>query len=159
MPLAILHCNALSFRPWEFGWTSRFSGTHKSVVGIGSIAIVESLQQGETTSYFCNCNATSSSANTSCIQRLVHTFTCHVLSIIGQSNMYCILLPLTQRLMSLGQNHNLHSSLLVERYSSFNPLYVGTWVSCLLVPTLALHKVFVSVCITQNLWQNWVSIL
>jgi hypothetical protein len=61
------------------------------------------------------------------------------------------LFPLIQRLMSSGQNQNLYSTLLVERYSFFNPLYVGAGVPCLPVPILELHKVYVLACITQHL--------
>jgi hypothetical protein len=53
--------------------------------------------------------------------------------------------------MSLGQNQNLYSTLLVERYFSFNLFYVGVGVPCLPTPTLALHKVIVLACIAQHL--------
>ena len=57
------------------------------------------------------------------------------------ANTYFFLVPFTQRLMSSRQNQNLYSTLLVEQNSFLNPLYVDTCVSCLLLPTLALHIV------------------
>ena len=42
------------------------------------------------------------------------------------------------------------STLLVEQYLFFNPVYVGDGVPCFLVPTLPLHKVFVLACIAQH---------
>ena len=108
-----------------FQWYTKF------VQGKRSVAIVESLRRGERTSLCCNWNPTSSSANTSCLEILVPIFTCNVLGTIGQSNTYFFLLSLTQCLMSSGQNQNSYSTLLVERYYFFNPLYVGAGVPCL----------------------------
>jgi hypothetical protein len=73
-----------------------------------------------------------------------------VLGSIGQSNTYFFLLPLTQRLMSSGQNQNSYSTLLGKRNSFLSPLYVGACVSCFPVPTLALHIVHVMVCSAQH---------
>ena len=134
----------------DVGWASGFSGTWKSVWGIGSIAIVESLWWGERASLCCNWNLTSSSANTSCLERLVPIFTSHMLGTTGQSSTY-FLLPVTQRLMSSWQNQNSYSTLWVEPYSFFNPFYVQIGVPCLPIPTLALHKVLVLACIAQHL--------
>jgi hypothetical protein len=53
--------------------------------------------------------------------------------------------------MSSGQNQNSYSTLFVERYSFFNPLYVGASVPCLPALTLALQKILVLVCIAQHL--------
>ena len=64
-----------------------------------------------------------------------------VLGITGQYYTYFFLLPLTQRLILSEKNQNLYSTLLIEQYSFFIPLYVEARVPCLLVPTLALHKV------------------
>ena len=87
----------------------------------------------------------------SCLERLVTIFTCHMLGTTGQSSTYFFLFPLTQRLMSSGQNQNSYSTLLVERNSFFNHVYVGAGVPCLPVPTLALHKIPVLACIAQHL--------
>ena len=59
-------------------------------------------------------------------------------------------MPLTQRLMSLGQNQNSYSTLLVERNFFLSPLYIGVGVPCLLLPTLELHIVFVMACNAQH---------
>jgi hypothetical protein len=53
--------------------------------------------------------------------------------------------------MSSGQNQNLYSTLLVERYFFFNLLYVGVGVPCLPIPPLTLHKVHVLACIAQHI--------
>ena len=74
-----------------------------------------------------------------------------MLGTICQSSTYFFFFPLTQHLMSPWQNQNLYSTLLVERYSFFNLLYVRDGVSCLPVPILVLHKVYVLACITQHL--------
>ena len=53
--------------------------------------------------------------------------------------------------MSSKQNQNSNSILLVDRKSSFIPLYVGVGVPCLPISTLALHKVHILLCIAQHL--------
>jgi hypothetical protein len=98
----------------------------------------------------CNWNPTSSSINTSCLERLVPIFIGHMLETTGQSSTY-FLFPLIQRLMSSCQNQNLYSTLSVERYSFFNSLYVEAGVLCLPVPILVLLKVYVLACITKHL--------
>ena len=52
--------------------------------------------------------------------------------------------------MLLGQNQNSYFTLLGERNSILSPLYVGAGVSCLLLPTLALHIVHVMACNAQH---------
>ena len=128
------------------GWASGFGGIEKCERGMGRVAIVESLRRGDNASLCCSWNPTSSSAKTSSLDRLVPIFTGHVLGTIGQSNTYFFLLPLTQRLMSSGQNQNSYSTLLGERNSFLSPLYVGAGVPCFPVPTLALHIVPVMAC-------------
>ena len=71
----------------EVGWTSGFSGARKRMRGIGNAVIVESMRWGERTSMY-NYNPTSSSANTSCFEKLVPIFTSHVLDTTCQSNMF-----------------------------------------------------------------------
>ena len=123
------------------GWASGFGGIQKCERGMGSVAIVESLWRGDNASLCCSWNPTSSSVKTSSLDRLVPIFTGHVLGTIGQFNTYFFLLPLTQHLMSSGQNQNSYSTLLEKRNSFPNPLYVGADVSCFPIPTLTLHKV------------------
>ena len=50
----------------------------------------------------------------------------------------------------------LYSTLLVERYSFFKPLYMGAVVPWFRVPTSALHKV---ACITNIFQQSWLEIM
>jgi hypothetical protein len=104
-----------------------------------SQSIVESLRRGESASFSRNWNQASSSTKTSSLNRSVFV-TSHVLGTISQSNKN-FLLPLIEHLMSSRNYHKLYSTLLVERHFFLIPLYVGVGVSCLLVPTLALHKV------------------
>lgn len=86
------------------------------------------------------------------LNKLLPIFTCHMLSaIIGKFSVYIFLLPLTQCLMSLGQNHSSYSTLLVEHNSFSNPYYIGVGLSCLHISTFALHKVRVLTYIVQHL--------
>ena len=82
----------------EFGWASKFSGAWKSIQGILSVAILESLHWGEIASLCYNWNLEFLSANTSSLERLVPIFTDHVLGTTCQSNKYFFLLPLAQHL-------------------------------------------------------------
>lgn len=68
-----------------------------------------------------------------------------MLGIIGE----VFLLPLTQCLMSYGQTkpHTLHCW---WNNCFLKPLYIGTKVPGVPVPTLALHKIFELVCIFQH---------
>ena len=143
----------------EVGWAFGFSGTQKSVRGIGSVAIVESLWRGQRTSLCCNWNPTSSSANTSCLERLVLIFTGHVLGTTSQSNTYFFLLPLIQRLMSSGQNQNSCFKFLVEGYSFFNPLYVGAGVPCCKFRLWHCTKSLYWLASPNIFWQSLVAIL
>ena len=59
-----MHC-LFELKSW---WVSEFGGTWKSVRGIGSVAIVDTIWQGERTSFYCNWNPMSLSANTSCLK-------------------------------------------------------------------------------------------
>ena len=117
---------------------------------MGKVAIVENLQRGDNTFFCCNWNPTSSNVTTSSFDRLVLIFTGHVLGTIGQSNTYFFKLPLTQHLMSLGQNQNSYSPLLGERNYTMNHLHVEACVPCFPIPTLALHIVLIMVCIAQH---------
>ena len=112
---------------------------------------MENLWRGERVSLCCNWNPSSSRANNSCLERLVPIFAGHMLGTTCQSSTYSFVLPLTQRLMPSGQNQNLYFILLVERYSFFNPLYVGVGMPFLPFLTLALHKVPILACIAQHL--------
>ena len=75
------------------------------------VAIVENLRREDNASLCCSWNPTSSNATTSSFNRLGFIFTGHVSDTIGQSNTYFFILPLTQRLMLLGQNQNSYSPL------------------------------------------------
>ena len=58
----------------EARWVFGFSGAWNSIQGIGSVAIMENLHQGERTSLCCNWNIASSSPNTFNLEKLVHIF-------------------------------------------------------------------------------------
>ena len=97
----------------------------------------------------------SSSTKTSS-DRLVPTFTNHVVGTICQSCTCLLLLPLTQRLMSLRQNQNSFSTSLVERYYFFIPLYVGA--RCLVYYFRLWHCIqfMYWLALPNIVWQSWV---
>lgn len=115
----------------EIECASKFSGIWNSIRGLGESQLWKAYAKEKE----------PLSTKTSCLERSVPIFTSHVLGAIGQSSMYFFLMPLTQCLRSSRQNQTLYFTLLVQLYSFFTPLDVGTWVSYLLVLTLALHKV------------------
>ena len=57
-------------------------------------------------SFICNRNPMSSNTNTYSLEKLVLTFTCHMMGTIGQSSTYFFLLSLPQCLMWVMHNYN-----------------------------------------------------
>ena len=112
------------------------------------VAIVKSLQWGESASLCCNWNPATSSINTSFLNILMPIFIGHVLGTISQSNTH-FFSQFTQHLMSSRQNQYSYTTLLVKR-NFFIPLYIGVGVPCFLVSTLALHKIPVLTCNAQH---------
>lgn len=114
--------------------------------GIGGVAILESLWQGQSALLWCNQDSTSSRTNTSSLARPLPIFICWV----GHSNTYFFLLPPTQCLMSSWQNQFV---LDIVGWVVFllHTLVAWAWVPCLLAPTLILHKVPILACIAQHL--------
>ena len=94
-----------------------------------------------------NWNSASSSTSTFSLKRLVHIFTGYVLGTINQFESYVFLLSLTQRLMSSMQNQNSWFTLWWN-----GSLCIGARVPCLIIPTLALHKIPILACTTQYLF-------
>lgn len=93
--------------PWKhvFQRTSGLGGTHKCEREMWRFDVVVNLCRGDSASYCCSWNSTSSNAKTFSHLRFGQSLTCHTIEgIFGQSSTHFILLPLMQGFVWLAQN-------------------------------------------------------
>lgn len=117
------------------------------------VEIGEFVQSIRTILVFIHWNSASSSANTSSLERLVPIFTSHVLETIGQSRtFFFVITHIPFDVIRAGPKLMFH--IVGGTKFLLQPFVSWAGVSCLPLPTFALHKVLVLTCIVQYLWPN-----
>ena len=135
------------FKYLEVGWTSRFWDTLKCKREIGTVAILGSLQRSERASLFYNwypmsLSPTPPSSRDWYLSSPAMSWVLQASPTHTSSCCYSHVVWAKPKLVF----HIVGGMTLL-----FHTLYVGTWLPCLLVLTLALHKVHVLACNAQHL--------